>query len=318
VISGAFSLTRQAVQLGYAPRLLVRHTSAREIGQIYIPSVNWLLMFSAIGLVVAFKASTNLAAAYGVAVTATMAITTALLAVVEREVWRWSLAAVVAVTVPLLLIDLSFFAANIVKIVEGGWFPLVVAITVYTLMTTWHTGRVILNQRLAQQALSVDDFLRDLKAGRIPRVPGTAIFMSRSPSGIPTTLLHNLKHNKVAHQTVVLLNVEVEETARVSEEQRYDWHDLGSGVYRLVVHVGFMEDPNLPELLSKVKGPLTFPPMTTSYFLGRETLIATRAPGMAIWRDELFGWMMRNASSASQYFCLPPNQVIELGAQIEM
>jgi len=318
VISGAFSLTRQAVQLGYAPRLLVRHTSAREIGQIYIPSVNWMLMFSAIGLVVAFKASTNLAAAYGVAVTATMAITTALLAVVEREVWRWSLAAVAAVTVPLLLIDLSFFAANIVKIVEGGWFPLVVGITVYTLMTTWHTGRVILNQRLAQQALSVDDFLRDLKAGRIPRVPGTAIFMSRSPSGIPTTLLHNLKHNKVAHRTVVLLNVEVEETARVSEEQRYDWHDLGSGVYRLVVHVGFMEDPNLPELLSKVKGPLTFPPMTTSYFLGRETLIATRAPGMAIWRDELFGWMMRNASSASQYFCLPPNQVIELGAQIEM
>jgi len=318
VISGAYSLTRQAVQLGYAPRLMIRHTSAREIGQIYIPSVNWTLMFCAIGLVLAFKESTNLAAAYGVAVTATMAITTALLAVVERERWHWSLGAVVAVTVPLLLIDLSFFAANIVKIAEGGWFPLAIGGIVYTLMTTWHTGRIILNRRLAQQALSIDDFLRDLANNAVTRVPGTAIFMSRSPTGIPITLLHNLKHNKVVHQTVVLLNIDVEETARVSEEQRFEWKNLGSGVHRLVVHYGFMEDPNLPELLSTVKGPLTFPPMTTSYFLGRETLIATRAPGMALWRDRLFGWMMRNASSASQYFCLPPNQVIELGAQIEM
>ena len=164
----------------------------------------------------------------------------------------------------------------------------------------------------------IDDFMRDLGSNRVPRVPGTAIFMSRSRTGIPTTLLHNLKHNKVVHQTVVLLNVDVEEIARVPEEQRYDWHELGNGVFRLVVHVGFIEDPNLPELLGKVKGPVSFPPMTTSYFLGRETLIATRAPGMAIWREQLFTWMMRNASSASQYFCLPPNQIIELGAQIEM
>ncbi|HYS53938.1 MAG TPA: potassium transporter Kup [Thermoanaerobaculia bacterium] len=318
VISGAYSLTRQAVQLGYAPRIVVKHTSAREIGQIYIPSINWLLMFSAIGLVVAFKASTNLAAAYGVAVTATMAITTALLAVVERELWHWSWAMVLAVTVPLLAIDLSFFAANIVKILEGGWFPLLVGVAVYTLMTTWHTGRTILTQRLAEQALSVDDFLRDLKNNVIPRVPGTAIFMSRSRSGIPITLLHNLKHNKVVHQNVVLLHIDVAETARFAEEQRYEWEELGSGVYRLVIRVGFIEDPNLPELLSRVRGPLKFPPMMTSYFLGRETLIATNAPGMAVWRDELFVWMNRNASSASHYFALPPNQVIELGAQIEM
>jgi KUP system potassium uptake protein len=319
VISGAYSLTRQAVQLGYAPRIVIRHTSAREIGQIYIPSVNWILMFSAIGLVVQFKASTNLAAAYGVAVTATMAITTMLMAVLERERWHWSWVAVIAVTVPFLAIDLSFFAANIVKIFEGGWFPLVVAITVYTLMTTWHTGRTILTQRLAAQSLSIDDFLRDLKNNVIPRVPGTAIFMSRSRAGIPITLLHNLKHNKVVHQNVVLLNIEVEETARgFDANNRFEWEKLGSGVYRLIVHVGFIEDPNLPELLSQVKGPLSFPPMTTSYFLGRETLIATNAPGMALWRDELFVWMSRNASSASQYFALPPNQVIELGAQIEM
>jgi KUP system potassium uptake protein len=318
VITGAFSLTRQAVQLGYAPRLLIRHTSAREIGQIYIPSVNLVLMLCAIGLVIAFRASTNLAAAYGVAVTATMAITTALLATVERERWNWSMSLVIAVTAPILLIDLSFFAANMVKIADGGWFPLVVGVTIYTLMATWHTGRRILNHRLAKQALSIDDFLRDLANNVIPRVPGTAIFMTRNENGMPLTLLHNLKHNKVVHQRVVLLTVDVEETARIADNQRYDWQDLGNGIYRLRVHYGFMEDPNLPELLSRVKGPVTFPPMSTSYFLGRETLIATRAPGMAIWRDHLFAWMVRNASSASQYFCLPPNQVIELGAQIEM
>jgi len=220
--------------------------------------------------------------------------------------------------VPLLAIDLSFFLANIVKVAEGGWFPLAVGIAIYTLMTTWQTGRRILNQRLGQQALSIDDFLRDLASNTVPRVPGTAVFLSRSQTGIPTTLLHNLKHNKVVHETVVLLNVEIDETARVAEGQRYFWKDLGSGVYRLVVHFGFIEEPDLPKLLAKIKGPVTFAPMTTSYFLGRETLIATRAPGMALWRDHLFGWMLRNASSASTYFCLPPNQVLELGAQIEI
>ncbi|HKB80210.1 MAG TPA: potassium transporter Kup [Thermoanaerobaculia bacterium] len=318
VISGAFSLTRQAVQLGYAPRLLIRHTSAREIGQIYIPSVNRVLMICAIGLVIAFRASTNLAAAYGVAVTATMGITTALLATLEYEVWRWRLALVISVSVPLLFIDLAFFGANIVKVADGGWFPLAVGLSVYTMMTTWHTGRRILNRHLTEQALSIDDFLRDLSNKVIPRVPGTAIFMTRNERGIPTTLLHNLKHNKVVHNKVVLLTVEVEEIARVPEEQRYEWKELGYGIYRLLVRYGFIEDPDLPTLLSTVKGPVTFSPMSTSYFLGRETLIATRAPGMALWRDHLFAWMMRNASSASQYFALPPNQVIELGAQIEI
>ena len=318
VISGAFSLSRQAVQLGYSPRLTVRHTSAREIGQIYIPSVNWTLMFCAIGLVIAFRQSTALAAAYGVAVTATMAITTALLSMVEKERWGWSIITVVTVTTPLLFIDLAFFAANVIKIREGGWFPLAVGVIVFTLMTTWRTGRHVLTARLAAQSLSIEHFIRDLANKVIPRVPGTAVFMSRNSDGIPTALLHNVKHNKIVHQRVVLLSVNVEETAYVAEEDRYQWHDLGYGIYRLVVRFGFMEDPNIPALLARVKGPVPFDAMGTSYFLGRETLIATRAPGMAIWRERLFGWMMRNASSASGYFCLPPNQVIELGAQMEI
>jgi KUP system potassium uptake protein len=318
VISGAFSLTRQAVQLGYMPRISVRHTSAQEIGQIYVPSINWVLMFCAIGLVVAFKASTNLAAAYGVAVTGTMAITTALIAVVERERWHWTMFAVVAVTVPLLLIDLTFFSANIVKVAQGGWFPLVAGIFVYTLMTTWHTGRAIINQRLAQQSFSIDEFLRDLSNGRIPRVPGTAIFMSRQPSGIPTSLLHNLKHNKIAHEKLILLTVALDEVARSDGERRYQWQDLGNGVYRLVIRCGFMEEPDLPKLLAQANGPVDFPPMSTSYFLGREMAIATHIPGMARWREHLFAGMLRNASSASLYFCLPPNQVIELGTQVEI
>ncbi|PYQ32673.1 MAG: potassium transporter Kup [Acidobacteria bacterium] len=318
VISGAFSLTRQAVQLGYSPRLQVRHTSAREIGQIYIPSVNWMLMLCSIGLVVAFHESTALAAAYGVAVTATMAITTALLALVEHERWNWSVITVLTVTIPLLVIDLAFFAANAIKIHEGGWFPLAVGIVVFTLMSTWRTGRHILNERLASQSLSIELFLRDLASNVIHRVPGTAVFMTRQPEGIPTSLLHNIKHNKVVHQRTVLLSVQVEETAYVVEEERYQWRDLGYGIYRLVARFGFMEDPNIPELFARLKVPAKFEPMATSYFLGRETLIATRAPGMAIWRERLFAWMMRNASSASQYFCLPPNQVIELGAQMEI
>jgi KUP system potassium uptake protein len=319
VISGAFSLTRQAVQLGYVPRIQIRHTSAREIGQIYIPSVNWLLAVCAIGLVVIFKSSSALAGAYGVAVTATMGITTGLLAVVERERWRWSLAAILAFTVPMLFIDVSFFAANIIKVLDGGWFPLAVGAVIYTLMTTWRKGRQILNERLAEQSLSIDDFLRDLGRGSLPRVPGTAVFMTRDDHGTPTPLLHNIKHNKVVHKNVVLLTVDIEEKSHLGGEERYDWQELGQGVYRLRVRYGFMEDPDIPQLLESLQNvPVVFSTMTTSYFLGRETLIATRRPGMAIWREKLFAWMLRNASSAATFFGLPANQVIELGAQIEM
>jgi KUP system potassium uptake protein len=320
VISGAFSLTRQAVQLGYAPRLQIRHTSAREIGQIYIPSVNWLLMIAAIWLVLAFRASSALAAAYGVAVTATMGITTALLAVVERERWRWSMAAVLGLTIPLLAIDLSFFGANIIKVFEGGWFPLAVGVVVFTMMTTWQKGRRLLNARLAEQGLSDDDFIRDLGGGKIPRVPGTAVFLSRHEEGVPTPLLHNIKHNKVVHKTVIIMTVSVEETARLDKGERYQWRSLGQGVFRLKLRYGFTDDPDIPEALQNLPSgaPFKINPMAVSFFLGRETLIATHRPGMALWRERLFASMVRNASGAAGFFSLPANQVIELGAQIEL
>ena len=319
VISGAFSLTRQAVQLGYLPRIRIRHTSEREIGQIYISSINWGLMFAAIGLVLAFRESTNLAAAYGVAVTATMGITTMLFAAFARERWGWTYVRVSLFVIPILIIDLAFFGANIVKIVDGGWFPLVVGLFIFTLMSTWRVGRTILSSRLAEQGMTIEDFLRELANNRIPRVPGTAIFMSRSAEGVPTTLLHNIKHNKIVHKTVVLLTVETEDRPRLEKKERYEWAELGNGVYRLTIHFGFMEDPDIPYALERVGTQhVSFNPMATSYFLGRETLIPTKRHGMAIWREYVFAWMMRNSSSASQFFSLPPNQVIELGAQVEL
>lgn len=319
VISGAFSLTRQAVQLGYVPRILIRHTSEMQIGQIYIPSVNWLLMICTIGLVLAFEKSSNLAAAYGVAVTATMAITTVLLAVIEQQRWRWSILAMLALTIPLLTIDLAFFAANAVKVVEGGWFPLAVGIIIFTLMSTWRRGRVILSQRAREHPISIDGFLDNLARNIIPRVPGTAVFLTRTPEGIPSTLLHNIKHNKIVHHTIVLLTIEWEEKPRLENDERWTATDLGNGVHRLVIRFGFMEDPNLPEVLRLVSEKWRmFDPMSTSYFLGRELLIATSRPGMALWRERLFSWMMRNSTSASTFFDLPANQVIELGEQIEI
>jgi KUP system potassium uptake protein len=319
VISGAFSLTRNAAQLGYLPRIRVHHTSAREIGQIYIPSVNWALMLSAIGLVLAFRSSGNLAAAYGVAVTATMAITTTLISVYARDRWNWPLPAAIGFAAFFLCFDLSFFGANIVKFAHGGWFPLVVGVIVFTAMTTWRRGRKILNDRLGAQSLSIEAFLRELGGGRIHRVPGTAVFMTRSSEGVPTTLLHNIKHNKVVHQRVVLLTVETQETSHLGTDERVTWQEVGQGVYRLGLRFGFMEDHDIPAVLEAFDtGPVKFNRMTTSYFLGRETLIPTRQPGMAIWREHLFAWMMRNASSASSFFNLPPNQVIELGAQVEL
>ncbi|HEY0155949.1 MAG TPA: potassium transporter Kup [Thermoanaerobaculia bacterium] len=314
VISGAFSLTRQAVQLGYLPRIRVIHTSAREIGQIYIPSVNWLLMLCAIGLVIGFGAVSRLAGAYGVAVTATMGVTTALFAVVARERFGWTLPAVLAFAVPFLVIDLAFFGANILKIADGGWFPIVVGATIFALMTTWFAGRRLLTKTMESGALTVEDFVAQLAAGRINRVRGTAIFMTRQQEGIPTAMLHNLKHNKVVHERVVLLSVQVEETPHLDDGERAEWLDHGEGIYRLVVRFGFMEDPDLPSLLARISGPFPYDAMSTSYFLGRETLI----PARRFCREQLFVWMNRNASSASTFFSLPPNQVIELGAQVRI
>ena len=318
VISGSFSLTRQAVQLGYLPRVQIRHTSAREMGQIYIPSVNWILMTCAIGLVIGFRESTRLAGAYGVAVTATMGITTALFGVVARERFGWSRTAVLAFVLPFLIIDLAFFGANAIKITDGGWFPIVVGIVIFTLMTTWFTGKRVLARRLAEDTIDTDTFVAGLGSQRVHRVRGTAIFMSRHRDGVPTTLLHNIKHNKVVHERVVLLSVVTEETPHLSQPERAEWIELGHGVYRLVLHYGFMEDADIPATLSTLAAPASFDPMSTSYFLGRETLIPTNEPGMAIWREHLFSWMTNNATSASAFFNLPANQVIELGSQVRI
>jgi KUP system potassium uptake protein len=319
VISGAFSLTRQAVQLGYLPRLHIEHTSERQIGQIYIPSVNWLLMLACIGLVIGFRSSSNLASAYGVAVTTDMVFTTLLFAFVARSRFGWPQWKVVLLAAAFLVVDLGFWGANIVKIPHGGWFPLVIAAAFFTCMTTWKMGRQILAQRMQTRTLPVKLFLKDLQGNRYTRVPGTAVYMYGNADGTPPALLHNLMHNKVLHERVVLLTVETEEIPFVDEAERVEVAELGHGLFRVLLRYGFTEDPDIPSglALAKAKG-LTFKPMETSYFLGRETLIASKNPGMAIWREQLFSVMARNARSATSFFGLPPNRVVELGAQIEL
>jgi KUP system potassium uptake protein len=319
VISGVFSLTRQAVQLGYTPRLEISHTSAREIGQIYIPIVNWALMVGCIALVVGFRSSSNLAAAYGVAVTTTMVITTVLLFVVARELWGWKLGPALVFAVFFLAIDLAFFGANIIKVAQGGWFPLLVAAAIFLVMTTWRRGRRILMDRILEEAMSDDTFVSSLLRRPPPRVTGTAVFMDRTVEGIPLPLLHNLKHNKVLHEKVVLLTIVTEEIPYVPDEEQIAVKDLGQGIYRIIARHGFMEYVDVPEMLGTVDVPgVSFDSDHTTFFLGRETLIATERPGMAIWRERLFAWMTRNAQGAALFFRLPPNRVVELGAQIEL
>ena len=319
VISGVYSLTRQAVQLGYLPRLEISHTSAREIGQIYIPAINWSLCVGCLALVFGFRNSSNLAAAYGVAVTTTMVITTLLLFTVERELWGWKLPASLAFTAFFLAIDISFFGANIVKIAHGGWFPLLVAAAIFTIMTTWRRGRRILTDRIREQAMLDPEFVTSIMRHPPPRVSGTAVFMDRTVDGIPLALLHNLKHNKVLHEKVVLLTIVTEEVPYVPDEEQVQTKDLGHGIYRVVAKHGFMEYVDVPEMVRSIDLPeVSFEPDHTTFFLGRETLLATNRPGMAIWREQLFAWMTRNAQGAALFFRLPPNRVVEVGAQIEL
>jgi KUP system potassium uptake protein len=319
LISGAFSLTRQAVQLGYSPRVDIEHTSAREIGQIYIPGVNRILMVACIALVLGFKSSSNLAAAYGIAVTGTMGITTVLFYFVARERFGWTWWQAGVPVFFFLIMDTAFFLANVTKVAYGGWFPLLVGAAVFTAMTTWKMGRYILGQRLQEGTLPINLFLEDVKQNPPVRVPGTAVFMFGAPDGVPPALLHNLKHNKVLHQTVVLLRVDTEEAPHVDPKERVTVEALGEGFFRMIMHYGFMEDPDVPLVLEKVQHPgLKLPRMDTTFFLGRETLIASKKPGMAIWREQLFSLMARNARTATSFFHLPPNRVVELGAQIEL
>jgi KUP system potassium uptake protein len=319
VISGAFSLTRQAVQLGYIPRIAIVHTSTEEIGQIYIPSINWLLMIATFGLVLGFQESTNLAAAYGVAVTNAMIITTLIGYVVARHRWKWSRLVVAPVALLFLVIDSSFFASNIIKVPDGGWFPLLVGVVVYTLMSTWNRGRQILGQRLAQDSQPLATFVETLRPDSPIRVPGTAIFLSRDPTGVPTALLHNLKHNKILHSRVMVLTMITEEVPAVPADERLEVRPLGKEFYRLVTRYGFMQNPGVPEALEllKKKG-IELDESSTTFFISRENLIASKEPGMAIWREKLFSLMVRNAQRPTDFFRIPADRVVELGMQVRL
>jgi KUP system potassium uptake protein len=319
LISGAFSLTQQSIQLGYCPRMQIVHTSKVEAGQIYIPEVNNALMVGCLILVLYFQNSSNLSAAYGIAVTGTMAITSLLFAVVARMRWGWSKLHVWTLTAAFLLIDLSFLIANVVKIEHGGWVPLIMAMGVYTLMSTWKRGRTQLNEIQTENAMPLDIFLQSIERNPPVRVRGTAVFMTSTPEGVPVVLLHHLKHNKVLHETVVLLSVQTRGIPEVAEEHQLTVQPMGQGFFRLVGHYGFMQSPNIPALLAHAaaRGGMAIPPMETSYYLGRERLVLTGQAKMSGWRKKIFALMSRNARSATEFFQIPPNRVVELGAQIE-
>ena len=318
LISGAFSLTQQSIQLGYSPRMQIIHTSKREAGQIYIPEINKALMVGCLVLVVAFRSSSALSAAYGIAVTGAMAITSMMFGVVARSRWNWPLPRVIALTAAFLIIDLSFFSANVVKIEHGGWVPLMLALGIYTLMSTWKRGRQQLGMIQEGNAMPIDTFLTSISRNPPARVKGTAVFMTSSPEGVPVVLLHHLKHNKMLHETVILLSVQTRGIPEVGRDQIVQFKPLGQGFYRVVANYGFMQSPNIPDVLAVVAAQgVSIPPMDTSYYLGRERLVLTGQTRMSRWRKALFAIMSRNARSATEFFQIPPNRVIELGAQIE-
>lgn len=319
VISGAFSLTRQAVQLGYLPRLRIEHTSEDQIGQIFMPAVNWGLMLACIGLVLGFRSSGRLAAAYGVAVTTDMVFTTILFSVVAFMRWRWNPWVVGLMTVSLLTVDLAFWGGNLPKIPHGGWFPVFVAAAMFTLMTTWKRGREILASRFAHEQMSIVDFLNSIEAHPPQRVPGTAIFMNGNPGSVPRALLHNLKHNRILHERVLLMTVETEEIPYVGKDDRILVEELGQGFFSVVALYGFAEDPDVPAVLKNLSvDGYRYRPMESTFFLGERTIIISRRPKMARWRARLFDRMARNAEQASAFFRIPANRVVELGAQIEL
>ena len=319
IISGAFSLTRQAVQLGLLPRVDIIHTSSSEIGQIYIPGVNWLLMVFTIALVIGFGSSSNLASAYGVAVTTTMVITTALAAIVTHRLWHWPLWLTVLVTAVFLFVDLSFFGSNAFKVEAGGWFPLVIGALVFAVMATWRRGRRLVAAKLAARILSIEDFQRSVEARPVHRVRGTAVYLTGSPEGTPIALLHNFKLNQVLHEQNVFLTVVSEEVPYVPAKERLKLEALGQGFFRAIARYGFMEDPNIPAVLRRAEAQgLELDPAKTTYVLSRNALVAAAKPEMATWREKLFMFMANNSQRATSFFRLPPNRVVELGMQIEL
>jgi KUP system potassium uptake protein len=321
VISGAFSVTRQAIQLGYIPRLEILHTSERSIGQIYVPFVNWMLFVAVVLLVLGFQSSDNLANAYGIAVAATMVIECVLAMVVARLLWKWSVATVTLVIGSMALVDMVFLASNAAKFLSGGWFPLLIGTTIFTLLMTWKRGRALMFRRLTEQGIPLKPFLEGLNAHPPQKVQGTAIFMTASVDTVPHALLHNLKHNKVLHEKTVFLTVIAHDVPRVPAEDRVQLERLVEGFWKLEAWYGFAQQPDIDEILNscRVRYGLGFDVMDTSFFLSRETVIPTsEVPGMAMWRDHLFAWMTRNATRATDFFNIPANRVVELGTHIEI
>jgi len=317
VISGTFSVTRQAIQLGFLPRTQVQHTSEHEYGQIYLPRVNWALMVAVMALVIGFGSSSNLAAAYGIAVTGDMVITTLLAALIFRGVWRWSWARTIALTSVFLVIDLAFFSANVLKIPAGGWLPLFVGAILFVIMLTWKSGRELLHRRISSDSFPLELFIDSIKLSPPTRVEGAAVFLNRDLNTVPSALLHNLKHNKVLHNQVVIITVVVEDIPHVEEQYRIRTEVLPFGFYRVEIRYGFKDDPDIPrDLALCAKDGLVLEPMATTYFIGRESVIPQPKSEMAFWRERLFVAMHRNSDSVSRYFKLPPNRVVELGGQI--
>ena len=317
VISGAFSMTIQAMQLGYAPRLEVQHTSDKQIGQIYVPTINWLLLSAVIALVIGFGSSTRLASAYGIAVTGTMLITNVLAYVVTRWMWGWSPWRSFLGALPFIIIDMAFFTANLTKIKDGGWFPLVFGILIFTLLLTWKRGRSLLQKRLADEAIELDPFITSLGYGGMTRVAGTAVFLNANPKGVPHAMLHSLKHYKALHEQVVLVSVNILDVPYVGDAQRVVVEKLPSSFWRVKVFFGFKDDIDLPHALEWcAEQGLELDMMDTSFFLGRETLIPRIGSEMPFWQEKLFIALFRNAGSAASFFKLPPNRVIELGTQV--
>ena len=319
VISGAFSLTRQAIQLGYIPRMHIQHTSSAEQGQIYIGAVNWALMVGVILLVLGFESSGALASAYGVAVTGTMLITSILVSAVILLLWKWPPMLVVPLLLGFLLVDGLFFAANVPKIFQGGAFPVLAGIVLFILMTTWKRGKELLVDRLDEGGLPLPIFISSIRVQPPHRVQGTAVFLTARPDAVPHALLHNLLHNQVLHEQVVLLTVVYEDIPRVPANRRFEVDSYGEGFFRVILHFGFTDEPDVPEALKLCHlDELDFSPMRTTYFLSRETVIASKLVGMARWREALFAFMLKNANGNLRFFKLPVNRVIELGTQVEM
>ena len=319
MITGAFSMTRQAIQLGYAPRMNVTHTSEREIGQIYVPFINWMLLAGVVALVLGFQTSENLAAAYGIAVTATMTIDSVLVFFIARGLWGWRWPVAFAVSGGFFLVDMALLSANLPKILHGGWFPIAMAALIFILLSTWKRGREILSERLTELAIAIEPFLDSVARHPPTRVPGTSVFLTTKFEGVPHALMHNLKHNKVLHERVVLLTVVFQDIPHIDDSERIEIWPLGNNFYKVFVIYGFKDETNIPKAL-ELCAPLglEFNMMDTSFFLSRETLIPTARPGMALWREKLFVSMARNAGSVTAYFQIPTNRVIELGTQVEL